>query len=49
MTEEYQSSVSINQQTLIGQVGGILGITLGWSGMTFVEEVVMALSYFISS
>lgn len=49
MTEEYQSSVSINQQTLIGQVGGILGITLGWSGMTFVEELVMALSYIIDS
>jgi hypothetical protein len=49
MTEEYQSSVSINQQTLIGQVGGILGITLGWSGMTLFEEVVMAISYIIDS
>ena len=27
----------------------ILGITLGWTGMNFVEEVVMALSYIIDS
>ena len=27
----------VTVQTLIGKVGGILGITLGWSAMTFFE------------
>ena len=31
------SRISVDEQTLIGQVGGILGILFGWSGMTLVE------------
>ena len=37
-TENHQCSrISVDEQTLIGQVGGILGILFGWSGMTLVE------------
>jgi hypothetical protein len=35
--EQYQSYLSVSEQSLFGQVGGILGITLGHSYMTFVE------------
>ena len=37
--ESYQSSISVDTQTLIGQVGGIMGITLGWSGMSLIELI----------
>ena len=37
--ESYQSSITVDTQTLIGQVGGILGITLGWSGMSLIEWI----------
>jgi hypothetical protein len=39
MEEHYISSISIDDQTLIGQVGGLLGILLGWSGMTLLEII----------
>ena len=39
-TEHFQDSIiSVNEQTLIGQVGGIIGILFGWSGMTLVDMV----------
>ena len=39
-TEHFQNSIiSVNEQTLIGQVGGILGILFGWSGMTLVDMI----------
>ena len=31
--------ISVNDETLIGQVGGIIGITLGWCGVTVVEYI----------
>ena len=37
--ESYKSSISVDTQTLIGQVGGIVGITLGWSGMSMIELI----------
>ena len=42
-TEHYQNSIiSVNDQTLIGQLGGILGILFGWSGMTLVNMLTEA-------
>ena len=39
-TEDHQNSwISVDEQTLIGQVGGILGILFGWSGMTLVDMI----------
>ena len=38
--EHIQNSIiSVDEQTLIGQVGGILGILFGWSGMTLVDMI----------
>lgn len=38
--EDHQNSwISVDEQTLIGQVGGILGILFGWSGMTLVDMI----------
>ena len=37
--ESYQFSISVNTQTLIGQVGEIMGITLGWFGMSLIELI----------
>ena len=37
MEDHQNSRISVDEQTLIGQVGGILGILFGWSGMTLVE------------
>ena len=39
VTEIYNSFISVNEQTLIGQVGGIMGITLGWSGLTLIDLI----------
>ena len=38
-TEHYQSSIAVDGQSLIGQVGGIMGITLGWSFLTLLELI----------
>ena len=39
-TEDHQNSwISVDEQTLIGQVGGMLGILFGWSGMTIVDMI----------
>ena len=36
---DYRSHVTVDEQTLIAQIGGILGITHGWSGKTFFVEL----------
>ena len=36
---DYRSLVTVDEQTLIAQIGGILGITHGWSGKTFFVEL----------
>lgn len=48
--EQYISSISLDTQGLIGNVGGILGITLGMSAITlleFMEPMLRTLSNFI--
>ena len=40
-TEHYHSSVAVDEQTLIGQLGGNLGITIGWSWMKNVAMMMM--------
>ena len=48
--EQYISSISLDTQGLIGNVGGILGITLGVSAITlleFMEPILRTLSNFI--
>ena len=48
--EQYISSISLDTQGLIGNVGGILGITLGVSAITlleFMEPILRRLSNFI--
>ena len=37
--EHYTSSISVDEQTLIGQAGGLFGILLGWSGMNLAELI----------
>ena len=39
-TEEHQhTDISVGRQSLLSQIGGISGITLGWCGMTLVELI----------
>ena len=42
--EHYTSSISVDEQTLIGQGGGLLGILLGWSGMTLADFIIPMLN-----
>jgi len=37
--DHYVSNILVNDQTLIGQCGGLLGILLGWSGMTILDSI----------
>ena len=47
-TEEHQSSyISVDAQTLIAQVGGILGIFFGLSGLNLVEVMMSTLRIFL--
>ena len=41
--EYHQSYVSVNEQTLIGKIGGIIGILLGWSGKSMFNDLVGAI------
>ena len=34
--ENYNSYIKVEEQKLVGEVGGILGLTVGWSGITIV-------------
>ena len=45
--EKYTSSISVDEQTLIGQGGGLLGILLGWSGMTLADLITTTLNQLI--
>ena len=39
-TEEHQSTgIIMDEQSLLSQIGGISGITLGWCGMTLAEFI----------
>ena len=47
-TEYYRSSVAVDEQKLIGQLGGKIGITLGWSwirNMDLIELISGFISY----
>ena len=47
-TEIYEKNIKVSTQALIGQVGGIHGITLGWSiRNTFLERVIDMLGTFM--
>ena len=46
--EHYKSYIAVGKQTLIGKVGGILGITVGWSGITLLEMCFESLFNIIS-
>ena len=48
LTEHYRSSVKVTEQTLIGSFGGILGITLGWSGYDIVGIIDGIVSYLMN-
>ena len=48
LTEHYQSSVKVTEQTIIGNVGGILGITLGWAGYGIVGLIDGFFSYIMN-
>ena len=37
--ENYKSYIKVEEQKLIGEVGGILGLTVGWSGITVVTSL----------
>ena len=46
-SEEYQhTSITVSRQSLLNQIGGISGITLGWCGMTLVEMICPMLDKF---
>jgi hypothetical protein len=47
--EHYTSSISVDEQTLIGQAGGLLGILLGWSGMTLSDLINPTLNLLLES
>ena len=47
-TEIFEKNIKVSTQALIGQVGGIHGITLGWSiRNTFLERVIDMLGTFM--
>ena len=45
LTEHYHSSVKVTEQTIIGNIGGIMGITLGWAGYGIVGMIDGFFSY----
>ena len=44
--ELYQSYISYDLNSLLGEIGGILGITLGASVLTFFESLLQRFSYY---
>ena len=42
----YHTNISYNLPNLIGEVGGILGLTLGVSALTFLESVLNWIPYY---
>ena len=51
-TEHYQSFRTVTEQTLIGNVGGILGITLGWAAINavgLIDRMLTNIAYIIPS
>ena len=48
LTEHYHSSIKVTEQTIIGNVGGILGITLGWAGYGIVWMIDGFFSYIMN-
>ena len=44
--ENYHTYVSYDFISLVGEIGGIIGITLGASTLTFLEKLLHRLSYY---
>ena len=49
MVERHSGFISYDQWSLIGEVGGVLGLTLGVSGLSILQNLTRTISRFIVS